>query len=600
MGAHRNGDTPTTRQTASTHSKKRRRVKPSLVARHRVRRQTPRTRSDMKTLRHAQIDNTKLDVQYSRWFNRCVVEFMNIRQGYTDYEIRTSYVHNESLQRYLISKDSKILEKEQLKIAEERNQQVRDAGTLWTGHEKRIFFKMLERYSIHRVDEWLDVYNGEKSKYEIMAYYNILKYNLRRLQEHRAKNILERTKYPIAYEMDEQWIEFEEIMARRLTRRSNLPFYFNEGEILEFPKDDNPNSLIDMNKWNERWCKMYKQSNIWKPSIIDKNPSITNDAMLLLAANLRRYLSKILWYTMNNAVQNRSVTRHQISKWNGLTKGKHDPRSDEYMESQTDDMIIRGGIKRQPPRLITSEDVQRGLMRMELDKTQSFSIADNVIRTLDKFDLNVRMDETKYTKKKKEEDYDKSIEQRKFRSKHILNTKLPEMLVKTYLRENVPISNLFNGGKQAPLDKFDKVKTLDHTLIQKLCSMDNRLFRDKYTITGENEPKFSIEPNDGSPPDLNVARLDSYSELQLLDWETERLEAIDRIKSKLHSRSLWRYFSKFHKASIRKTKPARINMIYKRREVLVHEKDTILPSQVTAPPCPIKIPKITMDWHTRT
>lgn len=577
----------------------RRRIKPSLIAKHRVRRQTPRTRSDLKTLRHAQIDSTKLDVQYSRWFNRCVMEFMDIRQGYTDYEVRTSYVHSESLQRYLISKNTKILEKDQLRVAEERNERVIEGGTVWSGHEKRIFFKMLERYSIHRVDEWLDVYNGEKSKYEIMQYYNILKYNLRRLQDHRAKNILERTKYPIAYEMDEEWIRFEEIMARRLNKRSNLPFYFDEGKILNFPEDDNSKNLIDMNKWNERWQNMYRQSNIWKPEIIYNNPSLTQDAMLLLEANVKRHLNKILWYTMNNAAQNRFVTRHQIDKWNGLTKEKHDPRSDELMESQTGDIIVRAGVKRQPPRLVSFEDVQRGLMRMELDKTQSYSIVGNVTKTLNKFELKIRTDQHKYAKKK-DEDYDKTIEQRKFRSRHILNGKLPEMLVKTYLRERVPISDLYNGDKQMPLDKFDKLKTLDHIFMHKLCSMDSRLFKDQYTITQDPEPKFGIEPNDGSPPELNVSRLDSYSELELLDWETEKLEAIDKIKSKLHCRSLWRYFSKFQKASIRKTKPARINLIYKRREVMVHDKDTMLPSQVTVPPCPIKIPKITMDWHSRT
>ncbi|GEQ70477.1 hypothetical protein JCM33374_g4154 [Metschnikowia sp. JCM 33374] len=111
-------------------------------------------------------------------------------------------------------------------------------GTLWTVDEKEKFFECLARFSIHRLDEFLP-FLPNKSRIEIEAYYHLLKSELRRLTKYKTFSTFRRThegkmypttftmrvfdrgtsysSIPAAYEVDDEWMEFEEQQSHLLT-----------------------------------------------------------------------------------------------------------------------------------------------------------------------------------------------------------------------------------------------------------------------------------------------------------------------------------------------------------------------------------------------
>lgn len=117
------------------------------------------------------------------------------------------------------------------------------SGTYWTADEKEIFFSCLARFTIHRVEDFLD-HLPSKSMGEILAYYELLKRELRNQQicETHSVHIIEdqqdptrllRHEYdimtipggidqrniPIAYEMSDEWVEYEEEQSIHIADR---------------------------------------------------------------------------------------------------------------------------------------------------------------------------------------------------------------------------------------------------------------------------------------------------------------------------------------------------------------------------------------------
>ena len=113
--------------------------------------------------------------RYYEMYNKEVKDFFQIGQ-YEDYSIRPSRIHYKSQVRYVERLDDPNVlynqsDDDDENNDDETNESVEEVvGTLWTGQEKRTFFRLLSRYSIHRVTEWGHAI-PEKSLYEIMEYY---------------------------------------------------------------------------------------------------------------------------------------------------------------------------------------------------------------------------------------------------------------------------------------------------------------------------------------------------------------------------------------------------------------------------------------------
>ncbi|KAK6454234.1 uncharacterized protein RJT20DRAFT_57257 [Scheffersomyces xylosifermentans] len=105
-------------------------------------------------------------------------------------------------------------------------------GTLWTSTEKEIFFDALSKYSIHRLD-LIRLRLPKKSELEIMVYYEVLKRGLEELKQnnlrqyrykrngithkinmpHHTRRLMRYGEMPIAHEMSEYFIKFEDVQS---------------------------------------------------------------------------------------------------------------------------------------------------------------------------------------------------------------------------------------------------------------------------------------------------------------------------------------------------------------------------------------------------
>lgn len=115
-------------------------------------------------------------------------------------------------------------------------------GSLWTSDEKETFFRCLSRYSIHNIDAFAP-HLPTKSIAEISQYHTLLKVELRRLETYKQHDVAFRdvdtprrkvpfcyvsktfedgasySEIPIAFELSQQWIDYEEDQSSRLCGR---------------------------------------------------------------------------------------------------------------------------------------------------------------------------------------------------------------------------------------------------------------------------------------------------------------------------------------------------------------------------------------------
>lgn len=116
-------------------------------------------------------------------------------------------------------------------------------GSLWTAKEKEIFFRCLARYSIHNIDNFIPHLPG-KSVSEISQYYMLLKRELRRLETYKTHDVVFKdadtppnlrvqycyvshtfedgasySEIPIACELSEEWLRYEEEQSFRICLR---------------------------------------------------------------------------------------------------------------------------------------------------------------------------------------------------------------------------------------------------------------------------------------------------------------------------------------------------------------------------------------------
>lgn len=123
-------------------------------------------------------------------------------------------------------------------------------GTLWMPHEKEVFFRCLARYSVHQMELFL-VHLPAKTTLEIMTYYELLKDQLRQVRRTKRTKVVFRdedrthsggtedrthsevphtyvhqvfkgarySKLPIAQEVTEEWVEYEEKQSTLISVR---------------------------------------------------------------------------------------------------------------------------------------------------------------------------------------------------------------------------------------------------------------------------------------------------------------------------------------------------------------------------------------------
>lgn len=178
-------------------------------------------------------------------------------------------------------------------------------GTLWTEEEKDVFFNCLARYTIHRVDEF-GPHLPNKSLAEIYAYYTLLKIELQKLKQHEiiednsvdsyvavevASVGVRYSDLPIAYEIDEDLLEYEEEQSIALgnmeqilssKRASKKAAQFNEyteqkeSENTSLLEKENLHNLAKIYRGNRHFpclsgrksCRLYYNSYVFLEELI--------------------------------------------------------------------------------------------------------------------------------------------------------------------------------------------------------------------------------------------------------------------------------------------------------------------------------------------
>lgn len=112
----------------------------------------------------------------------------------------------------------------------------------WTPEEKDIFYEALGRYGIHRVEEIAKLL-PKKSSVDVMNLYNILSRELKRCKsdEKLNKKLLKQEDFPIAYEMSDDYIQYEENLASTFESLENSQFNNNlgvyRGKLIKYFRD---------------------------------------------------------------------------------------------------------------------------------------------------------------------------------------------------------------------------------------------------------------------------------------------------------------------------------------------------------------------------
>ena len=308
-------------------------------------------------------------------------------------------------------------------------------GTYWRGWEKRLFFRLLSRYSIHRLDEWCHMLPF-KSKFEILGYYRVLKRSLQFMKNAKRKTLLKRSEMQIAYEMDEEYIAIEEYLSGKLREieESNEVAILGpkqeeeeeEGQEQEQNLEDE-NELISFNAWKRRWHGIYRRSPIEEIKTQRRkysDPSkLANkgEIMPYLESILKKYLRTLLWHTILPNMEKISIRKDELTK---ILDGE----GHEYsLGSNVEDVEADGTVnvrhsekKRFLPHIITEKNVVDALTMMKLEHKQCATLAESIVGTIHKFELPIRPSSSKV-----------------FILKRIAQTVLPKLISQQLLQERM-------------------------------------------------------------------------------------------------------------------------------------------------------------------
>lgn len=361
-------------------------------------------------------------------------------------------------------------------------------GTFWSSSEKTLFFHCLSRYSIHRFEEWRDQLPA-KSKFEIMVYYKVLQDNLNLLKRSDMKRfggILSRTELPIAYEMDEFFIDFEEEMSARIRLEADK----------KYTEEEESDGLISLENWNKRWLPIYSRTAIEELSPVCKEPlPFSQDAIVFLTKCCKDYTKRVLTSALLNGLEKVSVPTAMFCE-------KEDLPNDDLT-------VTHGKSSNHFPRIVTKETIANAVTLLKQEGFETPTLGETVLRTLEKFQL-------KYQEKGK-----------LFKNKHVT------MSLVSSLISNFPIANT-----TAYHDKNESHRDppLDLIIAQKLHKLNGGPPPRKKQRLAAATRRF--------PEDDTLDRIDNPLELDLCDWETQLIDAADTRKSRVYQHTLLAYFSR--------------------------------------------------------
>lgn len=369
-------------------------------------------------------------------------------------------------------------------------------GSYWSAAEKSIFFHCLARYSIHRLDEWRERL-ASKSKFEILIYYEVLNRNLTQLKRSDMKNfggILSRMELPIAYEVDEFFVSFEETMSR--TIRMEL-------EPLPLPEDakDEQDCLISFDNWSKRWRPLYSKANIEEIAPVSKDPlQFSQKAKDFLVECCRDYTRRLVTCTILTDFEKNSIYKDAIFK-----KNVDDiPDGDDIVVSRSPQTKIC-------PHIVNKDHVSRAISLFKFEGHRVPTLGDTVLRTIDKFELR----------------HDNE-------GKLFKNNKITMSLLPTLLHNATSPMTFF----QDPRTKNSSEDDLDES--------DLSIAKKLYRLSGgklKKRRKLSETDLDQFVEDDKLNRLDNLLELQLCDWETDKMDSQDLRRSQAYQHTLLAYFS---------------------------------------------------------
>ncbi|KAG7192682.1 uncharacterized protein KQ657_001463 [Scheffersomyces spartinae] len=167
-------------------------------------------------------------------------------------------------------------------------------GIFWSGEEKELFFRLLARYGMSRLDDIVQGMGGSKGRLEIIQYYTILKkdtaYIRKKLKfKRRRKALIKMEDIPIAYEMSESFIAMEEAQAHLIIAYEATKISDETRRLkLLLP---NPNvSIID-----EKVC--FELSQLYRNNArfdSGRTPKLTTKTLLMLEDLVRCYTTRLL------------------------------------------------------------------------------------------------------------------------------------------------------------------------------------------------------------------------------------------------------------------------------------------------------------------
>ncbi|SCW04165.1 LAFE_0H07514g1_1 [Lachancea fermentati] len=261
-------------------------------------------------------------------------------------------------------------------------------GSLWTTQEKQTFFHFLSRYSIHRLDDWYWQL-PTKSKFEIITYYEVLRANLdelKRLNTKKHGGILAKKHFPIAYEMDDFFIDFEEEMCNKLMIRNAV------GE--EATSRSDSMDLINLENWQKRWDSIYSKHGLteYHPACRIP-PQLPEDALQYLLHCVESYTRKLLWYVVLPNLEEKYLPTGLLDdqdrffdELGKIIEQKNTTGNCIAMEI-TEDEVIAESAKKELPHVVSKEDVSRAITAMRHEGHFAPTLADSVITSLNKFNL---------------------------------------------------------------------------------------------------------------------------------------------------------------------------------------------------------------------
>ncbi|KAL3231046.1 RNA polymerase I-specific transcription initiation factor RRN5 [Nakaseomyces bracarensis] len=252
-----------------------------------------------------------------------------------------------------------------------------ELGSLWTRMEKEKFFYCLSRYSIHRLDEW-HLILPNKTKYEILVYYQVLRTNLRRLQsaQRRKNKLLTQIMFPIAYEMSPEFIRLEEAFAQQINDISRK-------EDREEP-DRKAKGLIAYDNWYKRWKPLYANTKIDEITPIATDPlQYDPHAQRYLTQLVKRYTRQLLWYSLLPTLEIKSISKRKVLR--------HVGDGESHGEEDNDDIVVYRKKKKHKgsvyPHVVTREDVSRAAITMKQENPRYLTLGEQVVDTFRKYEI---------------------------------------------------------------------------------------------------------------------------------------------------------------------------------------------------------------------